>query len=69
MKEVNIAAQFKDGNLVEGTSQNFFPGIESFLLNTTSGEAVEINMENWVINCAKISKNISVMLSEIRLDV
>ena len=69
MKEVNIVVQFKDGNLIEGTSENFFPGIERFLLDTTSGEAVEINMENWLINFAKMSKKISVMLSEIRLDV
>ncbi len=69
MKEVNIVAQFKDGNSIEGTSENFFPGIVHFLLDTTSGESVEINMENWVINSAKISKKISVILSEMRLDV
>ncbi len=69
MKEVNILAQFKNGNLIEGTSENFFPGIAHFLLDTRSGEAIEINMKNWVINSAKISKTISVMLSEIRLDV
>jgi hypothetical protein len=65
MKEVNIAAKFNDGNLIEGTSENFFPGIANFILDTTSGEAVEINMENWVINSAKISKKVSVIISEI----
>ena len=69
MKEVNIVALCKDGNLIEGTSENFYPGIARFLLDTTSGEAVEINMEYWVINSAKISTKIMVMLSEISLDV